>query len=56
MNLEFFLYNENEQISVGLLARIKDGHNAYLIDNANSAEKLFPNIQHIAESFRISEP
>lgn len=56
MDLEFFLYNENEQISVGLLARIKDEHTADLINNAESAKEIFPNIHHIVESIRFSKP
>ena len=52
-DLEFFLYNESKQISVGLLARTKDNNVADLMDNPDTTNKMFPNIQHIVQSIRI---
>ena len=54
--LEFFLHNEDTQVSVGLLAKIKDDNVASLINNADSVNGIFPNIQHIAESIQFWKP
>lgn len=54
--LEFFLYNEDTRIAVGLLAKIEDDNVAKLIENPDAVKEVLPNIQHIAESIQIWKP
>ena len=54
--LQVFLYNEKEQIIVGLNSGIKDSRIASAMDNPYLVDEIFPNLQHIIESIRIWKP
>jgi hypothetical protein len=56
-HLEVFLYGENDQIAVDLLAFVIDTPQiAGTIDDPNAVNENFPNFQRIIESFRIWKP
>lgn len=55
-HLEVFLYDENDQIAVDLLAFVIDNQLTGLIDNPNAVNEIFPDFQHIVESFRFWKP
>jgi hypothetical protein len=54
--LEVFLYAENAQIVVELKVYIIDDQITELLDNPNAVNEIFPDFQHITESFRIRKP
>lgn len=55
-DLEFFLYNKNEQIQVGFLARIASPATVEMLTSQEAALRLFPNIHRIIESLRLWRP
>lgn len=54
-DLEFFFYNKNQQIQVGVVAKI-DAATAEKLTTQQAALEMFPSIHHITNSLRISNP
>ncbi|MBC7876639.1 MAG: hypothetical protein H7Y59_05650 [Anaerolineales bacterium] len=55
-NFRFFLYNENQQIGIDLRANVLDDRLLETTNDLNAIKKIFPNIEHIIESIRMSKP
>ena len=56
MNLETFLYNENTQMTVNILALVSDPQTVALLNSQSAAVEMFPNIHHIIDSLRLWQP
>lgn len=54
-NWEFFLYNEKEQMGIGILANPINDAAVEALKSPEAAKSAFPDILGIAESLRISE-